>query len=273
VNNTHQQGARQISLREVFGILLVTFSLSLLLAALWSDFENKNRLLIAEILVGIPAFAFAAWRRLDFKATFRIYPVKWRILPVSILIGTGIAVATEENLAPDPERDPMDQDILSALNDMMRANDTAELVILILAAVVIASFVEEALFRGMLQGALERRGDVTRAVMATALIFAFIHFKSWWVIEILLMAVFMGVLAWKTDSIFPPLAVHATKQRHRPGHGQPPGTEAGLAVSWEHVKPVFLIVAIALIVEGFRLVYRIQDHSKTPFQPSNEVKS
>ncbi|MBN1895525.1 CPBP family intramembrane metalloprotease [bacterium] len=253
------------SLREVFGILLVTFSLSLLLAALWSDLENKTRLLVAEILVGVPAVAYTAWKRLDFRVTFRIRPVKWQILPVSVLIGAGIAVATEEISRLIQRVIPMDMDVLTALSDMMRAGNDRELVILILAAVVIASVVEEALFRGMLQGALERRGDVTRAVMAASLIFAFIHFNPWWVIEILLMAVLMGVLAWKTDSIFPSVALHATNNAIALVMVNLPEEKLSWLLRGDHIRPVYLILAVALIVEGFRLVYKIQDKSIVSF--------
>jgi len=268
INTSLPEPKKHPSPREVFGILLVTFSLSLVLAALWSDFENKTRLLAAEILVGVPAVAYAAWKRLDFRTTFRIRPVKWQILPVSLLIGAGIAVATEEISRLIQRIIPMDQDILSALSDMMRAGNQRDLVILILAAVVIASLVEEGLFRGMLQGTLERRGDITRAVMATALIFAFIHFNPWWVIEILLMAVLMGVLAWKTDSIFPPMAVHATNNAISLVMVNVPEEKLDWLFSGDHIRPVYLILAVALIVEGFRLVYRIQDKSNTPFQSS-----
>lgn len=268
INTSPPEPKKHPSPREVFGILLVTFSLSLLLAALWSDLESKTRLLVAEFLVGIPAVAYAAWKRLDFKATFRLRPVKWQVLPVSVLIGAGIAVATEEISRLIQGAIPMDSDILAALSDMMRAGNDRELVILILAAVIVASAVEEGLFRGMLQGTLERRGDVTRAVMATALIFAFIHFNPWWVIEILLMAVLMGVLAWKTDSIFPPMVVHATNNAIALVMVNVPEERMNWLLSGEHIRPLYLILAVAVIVEGFRLVYRIQDKSSISFQSS-----
>jgi membrane protease YdiL (CAAX protease family) len=70
--------------------------------------------------------------------------------------------------------------------------------------VLAAPLIEELMFRGFFQRILEyRQGDITKSVLLSAMVFALIHFNPWWIVQIYLMGLFMGYMAWRTDSIWP----------------------------------------------------------------------
>jgi uncharacterized protein len=81
-------------------------------------------------------------------------------------------------------------------------------IVIISGAVIIASIAEEGLFRGFLQVTLEKKGDITRAVLLSAISWTLVHMNIYWSIQIFLMGILMGYLAWRTDSIVPAVIMH-----------------------------------------------------------------
>ena len=60
-----------------------------------------------------------------------------------------------------------------------------------------------------MQKGLEKAwGDVTKAILFSSLFFAVIHFNPFWIIQIYLLGVLLGFLAWKTNSIIPCIVFH-----------------------------------------------------------------
>ena len=83
-------------------------------------------------------------------------------------------------------------------------------IFLFLSVVIVAPIGEEIVFRGFLQKFLEDYWkDITRAVLVTSLFFAMIHFNPFWTIQIYLLGVVLGFLAWKTKSVFPSIMLHS----------------------------------------------------------------
>jgi len=90
------------------------------------------------------------------------------------------------------------------------------------------------------------------------LIFAFLHFMPWW-IQILLIGVVLGVLAWRSDSVWPGIVVHAINngvallQVNLPpesldwynwnGHVYPPLVVASAAAAFYCFKAFFRLTA------------------------------
>jgi membrane protease YdiL (CAAX protease family) len=157
---------------------------------------------------------------------------------------------------------PIQKEIIQAMDELLTFHNAGEFLILFLATVIIASFAEEMLFRGFFQGTMERLTDVTKAVMSTALVFAVVHFNPWWFLEIVLFGVLIGVIVWKSGSIFPGIAVHALKNflAMITTNAEPQN------MSWyllkEHVHPIWLILALGIIIIGFRLLYRFTEGEK-----------
>jgi membrane protease YdiL (CAAX protease family) len=90
----------------------------------------------------------------------------------------------------------------------MKAESGTEWLMLILGVVLLAAFAEELLFRGFLQVSLERKGDPTRAVLLTSLTWTMVHMNPFWAIQIFIIGVVIGFLAWRTNSVIPSIIVH-----------------------------------------------------------------
>ncbi|MCF7811936.1 CPBP family intramembrane metalloprotease, partial [bacterium] len=124
--------------------------------------------------------------------------------------------------------------------------------LIILGVVVIAPITEESLFRGFIQQIFEFRLDITKAVLISSAAFALIHLQPWWVIQQMILAVFIGYLAWKWNSIIPAVFIHAANNlwalRHllNLGYG-----EAGCYDWNEHVHPLILTIAVVILFASF----------------------
>lgn len=251
---------------QVIYILLLTFFLFSILTLVWSGHWGKWGLLLLETAIVIPPVIFLKMKRYDVKKTLRLKPVSLAALGVSFIIGIGLTLVTEEIDRLIQLFFPIPDFLWENLVQSMTFQTPTELAVLILAVVVVAALGEEMLFRGLLQGALEQSMDVTRAVMLTAFLFVAVHSNPWWLVEILILGVLMGVLAWKSGSIFPGVVVH--------------GVNNGLALvlmntdisSYEwlfyknHVSPVWLVVGLGCVVGGFRLFYHLFEHKSIDFR-------
>ncbi len=138
------------------------------------------------------------------------------------------------------------------LNSLLQPESILGYILLIIAVAIIAPIGEELLFRGFLQQFLEKNWkDITRAILITSLFFSIIHMNPYWFIQIYVLGVMLGFLSWKTNSIFPPLILHALNN----------GTallfsfidiEKNSLYLWNnHVAPWVLLLAIALVYTGF----------------------
>lgn len=81
----------------------------------------------------------------------------------------------------------------------------------------VAGVVEEAAFRGFMQGPIERRHGVTVAILVVSLVFGLAHLTDWQpgmtlarMFFIVLAAVVYGILVHLVDSILPGIVLHAT---------------------------------------------------------------
>jgi len=80
-------------------------------------------------------------------------------------------------------------------------------------AVVVAPFMEELLFRGLLFAFFEKHGGLTSAIVATAILFAGLHIPEYWgawnnVVMILVVGFTFSIVRGLTDSVTPSFALH-----------------------------------------------------------------
>jgi membrane protease YdiL (CAAX protease family) len=61
----------------------------------------------------------------------------------------------------------------------------------------------------MFQGALEKKMKAAGAIAISSFVFALIHFNPWGGIQIFIIAIFLGLVAWRTNSIIPTIIMHA----------------------------------------------------------------
>jgi membrane protease YdiL (CAAX protease family) len=129
---------------------------------------------------------------------------------------------------------------------------------------VVAGLFEEMLFRGFLQNSLEQYGDVTRAILWTALLFATFHMNPWWLAQIVLLGVILGVLAWKSDSIIPGAIVHAINNGLSVVIINTDESRLEILVWRGHVHPFLVLAALAVLVFSLRLFYQFCDAEAKP---------
>jgi len=256
-----EEETRFPTVRNAFFIVVATLLLTLVGEVLWGSTQSKAKILLLEAMTLLPVLVYVFLRRLPFREVFRWRAVDGGLLLVSGFIGLGLSVVTDEMDRLIQMLLPMPEEIQKAMNELMIFDSTGELVVLIIATVVIAGFAEEMLFRGFFQGALERVTDVTKAVLSTAFVFAFVHFNPWWIIEILILGVLLGVMVWRSGSIFPGVVVHGIYNAAALGLINAEPSTLDWYVVRGHVSPVWILLSLVMIVFGFRVFYRLTENS------------
>jgi membrane protease YdiL (CAAX protease family) len=245
--------------KHTFFILIATILFFSLLGEIWKGLPVKWEMAILEISAIIPVLIYIRIRRYSFRQIFRWHPVSKSVLIVSACIGVGVTIVTEEINRLVQLVIPMPDALVETLEKVLIIQSISDLFIVIIGIVIVTGFVEEMLFRGFLQGAMEQVTDVTRAVLVTSLVFTLIHLNPWWAVEILVLGVLLGVMTWRTNSIFPAVMVHCVNN--------------GLAIlmvntdpsllKWyyykDHVSPVWIVLSIVLIIWAFRLFYHFTE--------------
>jgi membrane protease YdiL (CAAX protease family) len=95
-----------------------------------------------------------------------------------------------------------------ALEPLLRGNSTADLLLLMLGAVVLAAVCEEVLFRGLMMQLLARGGRWRSAIFISALLFAVFHLDFIGLLPRTLLGIYFGILVWRSGSIFPAMLAH-----------------------------------------------------------------
>jgi membrane protease YdiL (CAAX protease family) len=245
------------SLRNVFIVLFFCFFLALVSQLISADFLGKGKLLFSGLVLVLPALVFVAVRRFSFQTVFRLRWTDVRILAAGGIIGLGMTPVSDELDRLVQNLIPMPPDIFKALESLMQFKTTGEMILLTLALVVVAPVGEEMLFRGLLQGTLERVADINKAVFSTALIFTFIHFNPWWAMEILIVGVLLSILAWRSNSILPCIVMHAVTN----GLSFLVINSGSYKMHWyqwkDHVAPYWILSGALLTYLGFQWVYHL----------------
>jgi membrane protease YdiL (CAAX protease family) len=93
---------------------------------------------------------------------------------------------------------------------IFRAHDGGFFVVLVLLLSVVPGFVEELLFRGFLQRRMEKRFPALFAIVVGALFFAVSHLDYVHVIGVIPLGLWLGLIAWRTGSVWPAILCHMT---------------------------------------------------------------
>ena len=194
-------------------------------------------------------------RRFSLVKYFRWQKIPGKIYPPLVLLSVGATILLDalDRLIGLFIIPPID--LLSELKLMLASGSPVVVLVVFVVVGIAAPFVEESVFRGFIQRTLEKRLNITMAVLWTSLLFTLIHMQPWWFIQLLLMAFFIGYLAWRWDSILPSMCIHAANnlwslvviggfipglERYYLWHGQ--------------VHPIWLITGFLLFVKGFRRI-------------------
>jgi len=244
----------------VYGLLLASIATVFIIIS----FPTVNELTIAQIglLIGelflpIPIFLWARRAQNDLREMFRIRPVSIHTILAAIPIALGLTILTDE-------MDRIAQMIISTpdqftkIQEMMTITGPLSAIFIIGVVVLVAPFVEELIFRGFFQRILEYRlNDITKSVLYSALTFAIIHFNPWWVVQIYIIGVFMGYVAWRTNSIWISFVIHAINNGVAVWFTHQPEGSLQWYEFKGHVSPIVLILGLVLLIWGLRWFIRI----------------
>lgn len=252
-------------------IVLITQSLLFIFV---SDPENINQHSLAlkmlitfgEVGLIIIPLVYVKSRALSYRKVFRWHPVPPFIMLWSLIIGLSISVIGDELdriisiLIPAPE-------FLGEISEALAINSVTDFFVLFFGAVIAAAFIEESIIRGFLQRSLEKYQDVTRAVIYASLAWTIIHGMLYWAIQIFLLGIILGILAWRANSIVPSIIGHATNNAAALlFYNINQEKFSGIYLWGNHVSPIILILGTMGLIFGVRAFYNYYSNSqKTPF--------
>lgn len=229
-------------------------SLRVLLPNLNSTNISLIAMLISTLLLCVPVIIYLRFTGLSIHKRLRLNRISLNTLLSIILISVGFIVIVDEldrivyKLFGQP-------DFLQELVEQLQITSIRNGIFIVFTTVIAAPLVEEMLFRGYLQKVLEESWkDITKAILVTSIFFALVHFNPYWIVQIYLLGLVLGYLAWRTNSIIPGIILH--------------GLNNGFAVAlnnvedvfnryynwYEHVYPLWIFIAIVLIILGFKML-------------------
>lgn len=175
--------------------LLTTPGLFILVAAL------------GQLAFGLTAWTCAWLSPVPARERLGLVPMQhaWTIYPLTMmgsLLPLSISFALATGLAQVLPVDPS----VRMLYDKLTPSWAVAFVLFIAIA---PGFCEELLFRGYVQGRLLQRWRPTTAIVVTSVIFALMHITPHAVLVALPLGLWLGLIAWRTGSIFACIACHA----------------------------------------------------------------
>jgi hypothetical protein len=218
-------------------------------------------LLIAGLVLPLPAYVYLRQHNYDTRAIFRLNLVSNRIVALSVALGLASFLLANEIDRLIAIILPLPEEYKERMYAALIAQNWLDWILAILAVVILPSVFEEMVLRGFVQNTFEQYHKVLPAIAITAAIFAAMHGLLSQIVQIFLLGVFLGWLAWKSESIIPAAIVHAINNllylllanlKTAPSWLIWQGNASGDG----HVNPYFLLAAGGVIYFGFRLFNR-----------------
>lgn len=200
---------------------------------------------------------YARLKKYELVKIFRLNPVPASVLYLSLIYGLGLTLIGDELdrivqlIFPAPEW-------LVEMLRPLQAQSALDWVQVLLGAVLIAAVAEELLFRGFLQISLEQKGDVTRAVILTSIAWTLIHQNPYWAVQIFIMGVLIGYVAWRTDSVWPTIIIHGLYNFLGVLFVNVDVIKAFPFYEWRgHVNPILIILGLALLIFSIKKIDQV----------------
>jgi membrane protease YdiL (CAAX protease family) len=257
---------------EAFIIIIISFVLVVLVTQVLMiifipDIEAINRnslalkmlITIGEIGLIIIPIVYVKSRNLSYSDIFRWNKIPPNIIFWSFIIGISSSIMSDEldriisKIIPAPE-------LLGEIAEALKINSTMDFLLLFTGTVIVASFVEESIIRGFLQTSLENHQDVTKAVIYASLAWTIIHGVIYWALQIFLIGIVFGIIAWRSNSIYPSVIGHATSNAAALFYYNINQEKIDGVYLWgEHVSPLFLFLAIIGLFFGIKAIYNFYE--------------
>ena len=258
-----------LTIKTAFGIVIASlfsafFAGAVVLGIGLSNPEEPQKtytfisFIIGQGFMLVPLFWFLRSRKEPIAKRLRIRFVSSDVIISTIYLSFGIIILSDELdriiqiFLPAPE-------YILDLNGLLQPESIMGFFLLFIAVVIIAPLGEELLFRGFLQQILEKHWkDVTKAVLVTALFFAMIHMNPYWFVQIYILGILLGFLAWKTKSVLPPLILHGINNAMAMFFSFADIENNSIYIFNGHVAPWFIFFATYAILRGFKSMNQIE---------------
>ncbi len=205
---------------------------------------------IGQGVILIPPIYFLTIKGQPIFKSLRIKPVSLKTIKHTLIFSTGVLIAFD-TLDRIIQKFISPPDYIIDIGEIMRPDSTGGYILLFIAVVIVAPIGEEIVFRGFLQRFLEKYWkDITKAVLVTSLFFAMIHFNPFWTIQIYLLGVILGFLAWKTKSVIPSILLHTVNNGSAFILTNIDESTIDFYLWNEQVSPIFILSAVFLIYKG-----------------------
>lgn len=168
-----------------------------------------NSLVLFLILL-LPAFLFVLARGWNFSEAFRLRPVSWLVIGLTVFGTFALGMAVSQLtlwLIQSLRNSPLVEK--SNLTNLLLATARSESPILLLVALMLPALPEELVFRGVVQQGFERRYSPVVAIGLASLIFASFHLDIIQSSGVVAIALFWGWVVWRSQSVLPSLIAHA----------------------------------------------------------------
>ena len=154
-------------------------------------------------VIGILIFFAARKKNPAKEVRLRKFPL-WTI-PVCAVFGYCVnpIISFVSALIPWPEH------IVQYYNSSTESLVSGNLLLTVIAISIVTGFTEEFLFRGIVMTRLKRIFSSTVTVTVSALIFAAVHLNPISFVGIFVLAIILGIIFFKYDSVIPCMIVHA----------------------------------------------------------------
>jgi membrane protease YdiL (CAAX protease family) len=250
-------------IRIAFGIVILSMLVGIAfgggligLLSLFADTDQPTMSItamgISTIFMAIPVLVYLKYRHIPFKFALRLNGISIRSLSAVLFLSIGIIILIDEIdrlvyiLFGQPE-------YLEELAEQLKITTIYSGIAIVITTILIAPLIEELLFRGYFQKVLEDEWqDVTKAILVTGIFFAFVHMNPYWIVQIYLLGVVLGYLAWRTNSIVPSLILHGLNNGFAVALNNCPDIFIKY-YNWHcQVNPIWLMIAIIFVILGYR---------------------
>ncbi len=187
------------------GVLLFTLGV-------WAQFHHLlSGLVISQLaFIVAPAILYTSLRRYSFSQTFRLVPIRFKTIVLTIIttsaafVLVGLIAALQEMIRPHSEAY---QEIWKAI---LREFHQLPLVFTLLLVAVLPGICEELLFRGFLLHGMQGKCSDTTAIIIVGVLFGIFHLDPYRLLPVSLLGMLFGYMVIKTGSLFTGIVAHCT---------------------------------------------------------------
>lgn len=172
---------------QVLFIFLPTLLFARMLTPKWSDVFPLR-------IPRVPESIYALLGLVFLQQIFQIYLLFQEWIPLPKIL--------EDLLGP------IKQMVQEMFRVLVSSSSVGELAFVFLVVAVVPSIVEEMLFRGVIQSALEKVSTPLRAAILSGVIFGVFHFNPFALVPLMILGCYFGFLRMRSNSFLLPVAAH-----------------------------------------------------------------